>query len=71
MRKLFLLTAGMAVLAIAATGCKGRTMENMVPTGDTVEVDAPDVRAAAAEDSIAAVTPDTPSAADNKMTKTK
>ena len=71
MRKLFLLTAGMAALAIAATGCKGRTMENMVSTGDTVEVDAPDVRAAAAEDSIAAMTPDTPSAADNQMIQTK
>ncbi len=71
MRKLFLLTAGMAVLALAASGCKGRTMENMVPTGDTVEVDAPDVRAAAAEDSLAAVTPDTPVAADKQMTQTK
>lgn len=25
-------------LSIALSGCKGRTMENMVPTGDTVEV---------------------------------
>ncbi|HBC20660.1 MAG TPA: hypothetical protein DC009_00835 [Porphyromonadaceae bacterium] len=71
MRKLFLLTAGMAALAVAATGCKGRTMENMVPTGDTVEVDAPDVRAAAAEDSIAALASDTPAAADNQTTQTK
>ena len=68
MRKLFLLTAGMAVLAIAASGCKGRTMENMVPTGDTVEVDAPDVRAAAAAD--VTVAPDSLTA-NTQMTQTK
>ena len=27
-----------AFFALAATACKGRTMENMEPTGDTVEV---------------------------------
>lgn len=68
MRKLFLLTAGMAVLALAATGCKGRTMENMVPAGDTVEVDAPDVRAAAAAD--VTVTSDSLTAS-TQMTQTK
>lgn len=26
------------VVALAMTACKGRTMENMVPDGDTVEV---------------------------------
>ena len=25
-------------IVMALTGCKGRTVENMVPTGDTVEV---------------------------------
>ena len=27
-----------ALLSIALSSCKGRTMENMEPTGDTVEV---------------------------------
>lgn len=27
-----------AAIAVAATACKGRTMENVQPTGDTVEV---------------------------------
>jgi hypothetical protein len=30
--------AVVAFFALAATACKGRTMENMEPTGDTVEV---------------------------------
>lgn len=41
MKKLLRLTgaaACAAALVIAFTGCKGRTMENMQPTGDTVEV---------------------------------
>ena len=32
------LVATVAVL-IGLSGCKGRTMDNMVPTGDTVEVE--------------------------------
>mgnify|MGYP000017070781 CR=1 FL=1 len=35
--------AVIAVFCLCAAGCKGRTMENMEPSGDTVEVsvDAP------------------------------
>ena len=33
-----LLTAAFGIVALF-TGCKGRTAENMVPTGDTVEVE--------------------------------
>lgn len=42
MKRHLKLTAGAAVLtaalAIFMSGCKGRTMNNMVPSGDTVEV---------------------------------
>lgn len=30
--------AAVAILSLGATGCKGRTNDNVVPTGDTVEV---------------------------------
>ena len=33
-----LLTAAFGIATLSA-GCKGRTAENMVPTGDTVEVE--------------------------------
>lgn len=30
--------AAAAAIVLAVTSCKGRTMENAVPTGDTIEV---------------------------------
>lgn len=33
--------AGLGLLAILAGGCKGRTAENMEPTGETVRVEIP------------------------------
>lgn len=30
--------AAVTLIALGATGCKGRTNDNVVPTGDTVEV---------------------------------
>lgn len=40
------IAATAAVLAVCSlTGCKGRTMENMAPNGETIEV-APDTIAA-------------------------
>lgn len=35
---LFLALAGMLFI-LTASGCKGRTLDNVVPNGDTVEVD--------------------------------
>lgn len=32
------ISGAIAVALLLLTGCKGRTMENMEPTGDTVEV---------------------------------
>lgn len=39
------MAAAMTLVLLSLTGCKGRTMENMTPTGDTVEV-VPDTIAA-------------------------
>lgn len=39
------MAAAMTLVLISLTGCKGRTMENMTPTGDTVEI-VPDTIAA-------------------------
>ncbi len=30
--------AAVAAIALMATGCKGRTTDNVVPSGDTIEV---------------------------------
>ncbi|MCH5229050.1 MAG: hypothetical protein J1F12_03525 [Muribaculaceae bacterium] len=34
----FALFSGLAIVMFSAGGCKGRTAENMEPTGDTIEV---------------------------------
>lgn len=38
MRKSALLLLGLALASIAFTSCKGRTLDNVEPTGDTIEV---------------------------------
>lgn len=52
--------ASAALLIIAMTSCKGRTAENMVPSGDTVEVniDSTEIIVTEAPDSVDTQAPD-------------
>lgn len=38
MKKSFLFLLGLALTAATLTSCKGRTLDNVEPTGDTIEV---------------------------------